>query len=114
MEGLALNIIGQGEGSESWQRLVLEYDPRSLVRAAGFIRKILSHPFTADSSSFEAFDATISMHERRTSKVINETVVSVVSKKMSLFLILPTRLISSSFCFFFFCVVDTKNPRNVC
>ena len=39
VEGLALDIIGQGEGSESGQRLVLEYDPRSLVRAAGSMMK---------------------------------------------------------------------------
>ena len=71
LEGPALDIIlnsGQGEGYESWQRLVLEYDPRSRVRAAGSMMEVLSHPFTPDSNSFEALDAKVSMHERRTSK----------------------------------------------
>ena len=36
------------------------------MRAAGSMMEILSHPFTSDSSSFEAFDAKVSMHERRT------------------------------------------------
>ena len=45
---------------------------------------ILSHPFTADSCSFEAFDAKVSMHERRTTKVIDDDVkVGCVLKKMA-------------------------------
>ena len=36
--------------------------------------EILSRPFTADTSSFEAFDAKISVHERRTSKAIDDDV----------------------------------------
>ena len=75
VEGPALDTIlnsGQGEGYESWRRLVLEYDPRSRVRAAGSMMEILSHPFIADSSSFEAFDARVSMHEPTTSKAIQQ------------------------------------------
>ena len=53
---------------------VLEYDPRFQVRAAGFTREILSHLFTADSCSFEAFDAKVPMHERRTTKVMDDDV----------------------------------------
>ena len=87
VEGPALDIIlnsGQGEGYESWRRLVLEYDPRSRVRAAGSMMEILSHPFTAESSTFEAFDAKVTMHERRTSKIIDDDVkVGCVLKNMS-------------------------------
>ena len=71
VEGPALDIIfnsAQGEGYESWRRLVLVCDPRSRVRAAGSMMEILSLPLTSDSNSFEAFDAKVSMHERRTSK----------------------------------------------
>ena len=77
VEGPAFDIIlnsGQGEGCESWRQLVLEYDPRSRVRAAGSMKVILSHPFTVDSSSFEAFYAKVSIHARRTSKVIDDDV----------------------------------------
>ena len=41
VEGPAFDIIlnsGQGGGCESWSRLVLEYDPRSRVRAAGSMK----------------------------------------------------------------------------
>ena len=87
VEGPALDIIlnsGQGEGYEFWQRLVLEYDPGSRVRAAGSMMEILSHPFTSDTSSFEAFDAKVSVHERRTSKAIDDDVkVGCVLKNMT-------------------------------
>ena len=87
VEGPALDIIfnsGRGEGYESWRRLVLEYDPRSGVRAAGSMMEILSHCFTSDSSSFEAFDAKVSVHERRTSKAIDDDMkVGCVSKNMT-------------------------------
>ena len=36
--------------------------------------EILSRPFKRDSCSFEAFDAKVSMHERRTTKVIDDDV----------------------------------------
>ena len=43
--------------------------------------EILSHPFTSDTNSFEAFDAKLSMHERKTSKAIDTDVkVGVVLK----------------------------------
>ena len=80
VDGLALDIIlngGQGEGYESWRRLVLECDPRSRVHAASPVMEILSHPFTADSCSFEASDAKVSMHERRTTEVIDDDDVKV-------------------------------------
>ena len=87
MEGLAFDIIlnsGQGEGSESWRRLVLEFVPRSRVRAAGSMVEILSRLFTADSCSFEAFDAKVSMHERRSTMVIDDDVqVGCVLKNMA-------------------------------
>ena len=45
--------------------------------------EILSHTSTADSSSFEAFDAKVSMHEFRTSKAIDDDVkVGCVLKEM--------------------------------
>ena len=45
---------------------------------------ILSHPFTADSCSFEAFDGKVSMHERRATKVIHVVVNDgCVLKKMA-------------------------------
>ena len=85
VEGPVLDIIlnsSQGEGYESWRRLVLEYDPRSEMRTASSMMEILSHPFTADSSSFVPFDARISMHERRTLKVTDDDVkVGCVLKK---------------------------------
>ena len=46
VEGPPLDIIlnsGHGEGYESWRRLVLEYNPRSMVRAAGSMMESLSH-----------------------------------------------------------------------
>ena len=60
VDGPALDIIvnsGQCEGYESWRRLALEYHLRSRVHAAGSVMEILSHHFTLDSSSFEAFEA---------------------------------------------------------
>ena len=66
VEGPALDIIlnsGQGQGYESWWRLVLECDPRSRVRVAVSMINIVSHPCTSDSSSFEAFDAKVSDDE---------------------------------------------------
>ena len=60
VDGLALDIIvnsGQCEGYESWRRLALEYHLRSRVHAAGSVMEILSHHFTLDASSFEAFEA---------------------------------------------------------
>ena len=36
--------------------------------------EILSYPFTLDTSSFKTFDAKVSMHERRTSKAIDDDV----------------------------------------
>ena len=87
VEGPALDIImniGQGEGDESWRRLVLEYDPRSRVRAAGSMMEILSHLFTSDTNSFEAFDAKVSMLEHRTSNAIDDDVkVGCVLKNMT-------------------------------
>ena len=87
VEGPAHDMIlksRQGEGYESWRRQVLEYDPRSWVRAAGSMVEILSHPFTSGSSSFEAFDAKVSMHEHRTSKAIADYVkVGCVLKNMT-------------------------------
>ena len=84
---LALDIIlnsGQGEGYETWRRLVLEYDPRSWVRAADSMMNILSHPFISDTNSFEAFDVKVSMYERRTSKAIDDHVkVGCVLKNMT-------------------------------
>ena len=58
---------GQGEGYESWRPLVLEYDPRSRVRAAGSMMDLLSRILSlADSCSFEAFDAKVSIGGRVT------------------------------------------------
>ena len=46
--------------------------------------EILSHLFTSDSCSFEALDAKVSMHERRTTKVIDDDVkVGCVLKNMA-------------------------------
>ena len=56
-------------------RLAL-HDPRSWLRAAGSMMEILSHLFTADSSTVEAFDAKVCMHERGTSKSIDDVKVS--------------------------------------
>ena len=50
----------------------MDYDPRSRVRAAGTMMEIISHPLRSDSSPFEVFHAKVSMHERRTSKVIDD------------------------------------------
>ena len=75
VEGPGLDVIlnsGQGEDYESWRHLVLEYDPLSCLRAADSMMEILLHPFTSDSSSCEAFDAKVSMHERRTSMAIED------------------------------------------
>ena len=87
VEGPALDTLlnsGQGEGCESWRRLVLEYDPCSRVRAAGSLMVILSHLFTSVSCSCEAFDAKVSLHERRTSEAVDDDVkVCCVLKNMS-------------------------------
>ena len=87
VEGPALDVIlnsGEGEGYESWRRLVPEYDPRSRVRAAGSVMEIPKHFFTSDASSFEAVDAQVSVHERRTSKANDGDVkVGCVLKNMT-------------------------------
>ena len=54
------------------------------MRAASSMMEILSHPFTSDTNSFEAFDAKVSMHERRTSEAIDDDVkVGCVLKNMT-------------------------------
>ena len=49
------------------------------VRAAGSMMEILSHLFKSYTSSFEAFNAKVSIHERTTSKAIDDDVRSVAS-----------------------------------
>ena len=60
--GTALDIIpnaGDGEGLESWRRLLAEFDPTAPSSSAGSMMELLSHLFTDDTSTFEQFEKNV-------------------------------------------------------
>ena len=81
VEGSALYIVlnaGHGEGYEAWRRLVLEFDPRSRVRAAGSMMDILAHQFVGIRNPLRALTARF-----RPTSVVLGSLLTIMSKLVS-------------------------------